>query len=137
MKSGLIWQNTLIWLGLFVFGFVNGTLREVGIKRLITEPYAHHLSVVTAIVIFSLYMWGIWNRTRIHTPAEALGIGVYWFILTAITEIFILNRWIAKLSWDEILETYNLAHAQLWPLVLIWIGILPWLMRRWKGPAAG
>jgi hypothetical protein len=136
MQRTLLLQNIFVWIGLFALGFANGALREIGLKRFVPEPYAHHLSVLTAIVLFSIYLSAIWNRTRIHTKSEALFIGLFWFILTVLTETFVLNRWISKLSWDEIGETYNLAQGQLWPLVLIWIGILPWLMRQWKGPAS-
>jgi hypothetical protein len=136
MGSALLLRNTFIWLGLFALGFANGALREVGIKRVIADPYAHHLSVLTAIVIFSIYVGALWNTTRIHKRSEALAIGLYWFVLTLLTETIVLNRWISQLSWDDIRETYNIAHAQLWPLVLIWIGVLPSLMRQWRGPAS-
>jgi hypothetical protein len=136
MNSALMPRNTLIWLGFLALAFANGALREAGIKRVIADPYAHHLSVLTAIVIFSIYIGALWNRTRIQSTREALAIGLYWFVLTLLTETFVLNRWMSKLNWDEIRATYDITQGQLWPLVLIWIGVLPWLMRHWKGPAS-
>lgn len=136
MSTALILQNTLIWLGLFTLGFVNGAIREVGIKRLVSEPYAHHLSVLTAIVIFTSYVFWIWQQTGIRSTQEAFMIGLYWLVLTVLTETFVLNRWMSKLSWEQILQSYNLTRGELWPLVVLWIGLLPLVIRFWKGPAA-
>lgn len=135
MNISLLRANTFIWLGLFGLAFFNGALREFGIKRLVHEPYAHHLSVLTAILIFTLYVFWIWNKTQIRTIRVAFMIGLYWFVLTVLTETFVLNRWISGLSWEQILKTYDLPHGELWPLVLVWIAILPSFALHRKGPA--
>ncbi|HYX35503.1 MAG TPA: hypothetical protein VE954_20600 [Oligoflexus sp.] len=136
MHLSLIPRNTLIWLGLFGLGFLNGALRELGIKRFVPEPYAHHLSALTALVIFTLYVFGIWNRTRIKNSREAVMIGLLWLVLTILTETFVLNRWISHLSWEQIFDTYNIARGELWPLVLLGIACLPWVALSHKGPSS-
>jgi hypothetical protein len=136
MTGILLRQNTLVWLGLLGLAFVNGTLREVGLKRLIPEPYAHYLSAFTAIVLFTLYVFAMWRRTHIQTRRAALGIGLYWFALTILTETFVLNRWLSGLSWEDIRQSYNLVQGELWPLVLIWIACLPLLAHFRNGPAS-
>ena len=136
MDTTLLGRSLIIWLGLFVLAFANGAIREVGIKRLIEEPWAHHLSALTAFVIFGGYVSLIWDKTRIVEFREAMWVGTLWFVLTVLTETLVLNRWVSKLSWDQILQTYNLARGELWPLVLIWIGLLPVLILKLKGPAA-
>ena len=127
MKINLIFisNNLLIWLGLFVLAFVNGALREMAIKRLVNEPWAHHLSALTAIFMFTFYIAYYWNKTGITNHADAFAVGLLWFILTVLTETFFLNRMISKLSWKEIRETYNIFKGESWPYVLIWILILP------------
>lgn len=133
MGSELLKRNLLIWVGLFILAFTNGAIREVGIKRVIEEPWAHHLSALTSILIFGGYAWILWNKTRITSIQEAAWVGAIWFALTLFTETFVLNRLMSKLSWDQILQSYNLARGELWPLVLIWIGALPVLIFKIRG----
>lgn len=124
----LLKRNFIIWLGLFILAFINGAIRELGIKKIIDEPWAHHLSAITAIVLFSFYVFFLWSKTGIKTSYEALMIGLFWFTLTVLTETFLLNRYISKLSWKEVLETYNVLEGRSWPLVLFWLLILPWIV---------
>ena len=107
MKS-LFKRAFLIWIGLFVLAFVNGAIREIGIKKFIDEPWAHHLSALTAVILFGIYVFIIWHKTKIETPKEALAVGGFWFLLTILTETFVLNRWISGLTWDQVIQTYNI-----------------------------
>lgn len=124
MKN-LFKASSLVWLLLFCGAFANGIIREVLIKRWIEEPWAHHISAVTAILILSFIVFLMAKRLNILRPQEAIGVGIYWFVLTVLAETFLLGRWLGNQSWDQILENYNLAKGNLWPLVLLWIGLLP------------
>jgi hypothetical protein len=135
MITDLLKRNFIIWLGLFVLAFANGAIREVGIKKFIGEPWAHHLSALTAFLIFGSYVWFLWGKTKITATEEAVWVGAFWFFLTVLTETFVLNRWVSKLSWEQILQSYNLARGELWPLVLVWVGLLPIIVQKIKGPA--
>ncbi len=131
----LIKRSLLIWLGLFALAFVNGAIREIGLKKFIGEPWAHHISAITAFFIFGVYVLLLWNKSKIKTSKDALFVGGMWFLLTILTETFVLNKWISKLSWEEIIQTYNFSRGELWPLVLVWIGVLPSVVRFFRGPA--
>ena len=135
METPILQRALLIWLGLFAIGFANGTLRELLIKKFIQEPWAHHLSALTAALFFAAYIWGIWQKTMIVNATQAATIGALWFVLTILTETFVLNRWISGLSWNQILQTYNVASGELWPLVLIWIGVLPVIVFYLRSPS--
>lgn len=137
LSAALLRRALLLWLGLFALAFVNGALREIGIKRVIGEPTAHQLSALTAFLIFSAYGWAVWPKTRIVTTADAWWVGALWLVLTILTETSVLNRWTSHLSWDQILQTYNLGRGELWPLVLVWVGLLPVVLRALLGPAKG
>jgi len=130
----LLKRSTLVWFGLFALAFFNGALREVGIRRFLEEPFAHHLSAVTAVLLFTAYISAIWRKTKILSRTQAVWVGWYWFTLTILTETFLLNRWVSKLTWEQILQTYNLAQGELWPLVLLWIAALPVVLWIAKGP---
>ena len=135
MSADLVKRVLLVWLGLFVVAFVNGALREVLIKRVVAEPMAHHLSALTAVVLLSAYTCAVWPRTAIESWRQALLVGALWFVLTVLTETFVLNRWTSNMTWDEIVRSYDVMRGELWPLVLLFIGALPAMMFGVRGPA--
>ena len=123
------WKRaTIAWLGFFILAFVNGTIRVVAITPLIGETWAHPLSVATGISLFTIYAYLIWKWLGIKTVGLSLAVGAYWLVLTVIAETFLINRWMSGMSWQQILQTYNLVEGQLWPLVLLWVGLLPLIL---------
>jgi hypothetical protein len=134
--TALILRSTLLWVGLFVLAFTNGALREVVWKKVvgIKEPVAHWLSCLTGTALWTAFVWLTWNMSGIRSIKEAALVGGYWFVLTVLTETFVINRLMAKLTWEQIIETYNVAKGQLWGLVLIWIGVLPVVVFSLKRP---
>lgn len=123
------WQKiTLIWLGFFVLAFINGALREILIKRFIKEPWAHHLSAFTAITLFSCFAFALRDYVHPETSQIAIWVGLYWLVLTVLAETFIVGRLLGKQSWNEIFDNYNILKGNLWPFVLIWVGLLPLLV---------
>lgn len=117
---GPVWA----WFGLLVLAFINGALREVGMKQLmgIQEPLAHQLSCLTGVFLWTLFLVLIWNRLKISTLEKSLWVGAGWLAATALFETFVLNR---NLSWTEILQTYNFLQGEFWGLALLWIGLMP------------
>lgn len=132
-KMSLLKRAVLMWLGLFGLAFVNGALREVVFVPIFHEPLAHQLSAATALALFTAVVWGFWNRLGIHSYADGLLVGGFWFVLTILVETFLLNRWMGKLSWQQIGRSYDLTRGELWPLVLIGLALLPLVVRRYKG----
>lgn len=121
---------TVIWCGFFVLAFVNGALREIGLKQFIQEPWAHHVSVVTGILFFTVYLYFVWHKAKVETLKEAVLTGCYWLNLTVLAETFIVGRLIGKQSWEQIFSSYNLMQGNLWPLVLVWVAALPVIFHR-------
>ena len=46
-------------------------------------------------------------------------------------------RLVAKQSWSELMADYDISKGRTWPLVLVWIGVGPAVMRRRATRAAG
>lgn len=125
-----LWKRvTLIWLGFFVLAFANGALREGLIKPFTGEPSAHRLSVATGLALFTAYLWLVWKHTRIATRGQAIATGLYWFVLTVLVEALVIDRAMSRMSWEEIARTYDVSRGELWPLVVVWMGVLPLAMR--------
>lgn len=94
---------------------------------------ARRLSALTIASIFTAYVVLVWRATGITTQARAFAVGAYWFVATMATEAIVLNRWMGGMSWRAILTTYNVLAGELWPLVLIYVGVLPALVHAIKG----
>jgi hypothetical protein len=119
-----------MWLVLAILAIANGTLREFGLKQFITEPWAHHLSAGTAILIIFLATFLFFKIFRsMFRLKDAIVIGLYWIILTVAFE-FLFGHFVSGTSWEELLQMYNLASGNLWVLVLIAIGLSPFVAMR-------
>jgi hypothetical protein len=68
------------------------------------------------------FVFWVWEKLFIDQIQQAVLVGIGWLAATALFETFILNR---KLTWVEIIHTYDLGAGELWGLVLLWIGFLP------------
>jgi hypothetical protein len=43
---------------------------------------------------------------------------------------FLYSHYVGSHSWEELLANYDIAHGNLWPLVLLWVLIAPYLFYR-------
>lgn len=112
------------WLGGAAIGVANGVAREATYGRRVGERTAHQVSGVTAAAAFGLLFAGLQRRWPLRDTREALGVGAAWTAMTVGFE-FGFGRLVAKQSWAELLEDYDLRAGRTWPLVLAWIGVGP------------
>lgn len=114
----------LFWFVLLVIAFTNGALREIVYKGIVGEPWAHHISVVSGIVIVGIavrYAVKKWNFTSLR---QAIAVGAIWFVLTEIFEVLlILSNPTNTLA--DFFQAHNIAAGEMWPVFLLWIGISP------------
>jgi hypothetical protein len=116
------------WGGGALIGVANGVLREATFAKLLSERAAHAASGATAVLAFAGYFSVLQRRWPIPTSGEALRIGGSWLAMTVAFE-FGFGRAVAKESWQELLDDYNLAEGRTWPLVLAWIALGPAVVR--------
>jgi hypothetical protein len=116
------------WGGAALIGVANGVLREATFAKLLSDRAAHATSGATAVMAFGGYFSALQRRWPIPTTGEALRIGGSWLAMTVAFE-FGFGRTVAKQSWQELLEDYNLAEGRTWPLVLAWIAVGPATVR--------
>jgi hypothetical protein len=129
-------RATIMWLALLALAFLNGALREFGLKPFLSEPVAQLVSASTGISMMTFAVRFAWKWIAIPSIAKAAFIGLSWLIATALFETFLLNRWIGDLSWEEIRQTYNVSSGEVWPFVLFWVGLLPLANFVWDTMAA-
>ena len=116
------------WGGGALIGVANGVLREATFAKVLSGRGAHAASGATAVMAFAGYFSALQRRWPIPTTVEALTIGGAWLALTVAFE-FGFGRTVAKRSWEELFDDYNLAKGRTWPLVLAWIALGPAVVR--------
>jgi hypothetical protein len=124
------------WLGGPVLGIANGVAREATYKDRLGDLPAHQASTATLIALLGLYMAALDRRWPIPTRQTAWAIGGVWTALTALFEVA-LGRLVARNSWLEILEQYDLPHGRVWVLALLWTAVGPASVREVRTRRAG
>jgi hypothetical protein len=115
----------LAWLLMPVIGIGNGALRAVGYQNALGDALAHQVSCLTGILFFGSYVWFISRRWPFASGGQALIVGITWMGLTIAFEFgfgLLMGNSLATLLAD-----YNVFAGHLWPLVLLTIGIAPYL----------
>jgi hypothetical protein len=123
------WQWLPAWVGGAVIGVVNGVARDATYGRRLPPARANQLSALTAVLLFAHYFEALERRWPITTEREARILGGAWLALTVSFE-FSFGRLMAKKSWDELTDDYDIRRGRLWPLVLASIALGPEIARR-------
>ena len=113
---------------MLVLAFINGTARDLGYKKYVSELTAHQISTFTLIILFAFYIGFVINRFPPVSSKQAVYVGLFWLILTLSFEFgFGLMR---GNPLSKLLEDYNLLKGRLWILIPIWITVAPYLFYR-------
>jgi hypothetical protein len=119
----------LAWFPMLIIAIANGMVRQSLYAPVVGDLAAHQISTVIAIVLFGLYIrWGI-RRWAPASPSQAVAIGIVWFLMTVAFE-FLFGRFVAGHPWETLIANYDLSAGRLWPLVLVWLAVAPWLFHR-------
>ncbi|MBI5005510.1 MAG: hypothetical protein HZB95_00135 [Nitrosomonadales bacterium] len=117
------------WFVLLVVAMINGGLRDLTYGRHVSELLAHQLSCLSGILLFAVV---IRQYVRIWPPVsarEAWHIGLFWMALTVAFE-FLFFHYVGGHSWAVLLANYDMSAGRLWPLILLWVAVAPYLFYR-------
>jgi len=132
VANNTLLKYVLAWVPMVFIGIGNGILRQTTYGRFTDELLAHQISTITAIAFFGLYVWFLITRWPIPTSGQAFAIGLIWLVLTVAFE-FIFGHYIMGHPWARLLQDYNILEGRLWSLVLLWITVAPYVLRRLAG----
>ena len=118
----------LAWLGASVLGIVNGGVRDFAYEERVGESTAGQISTGTLIALLALYFWILQRRWPLASRREALSVGAIWVALTVLFE-FGFGAAAEGLSWEQMLEPYDVTEGNVWLLVLVWIALGPVTVR--------
>ena len=121
----------LIWIPMVLIAIANGAARDLWYGKHFAVPFAHQLSTLTALLLFSLYIWAVLRIFPLQSSRHAVAIGLMWLGLTIAFE-FVFGHYVAGLSWSRLLSDYNVLAGRLWLLIPLWLAIAPYVFYRLK-----
>ena len=127
MKTLLIYATG--WTGMVFLAILNGAIREKAYGPFMQELSAHQLSTVIGMILFGGYIWILTGAFLIKSSRQAFWIGCMWLIMTLLFE-FGFGHYVMGYPWSRLFHDYNLMKGRVWPLVLIWTAIAPYVFYR-------
>ena len=127
----MVLKYTLSWVPMIFIAIANGAIRQFVYGPQMSELSAHQISCATAVLLFFVYALCLARLMPLNNPRQALGIGLIWVTLTVAFE-FCFGLFIAGHSLERLLHDYNLAAGRLWPLVLVNLLVMPYIVFRIK-----
>jgi hypothetical protein len=122
----------LAWFVILLFAIANGGLREALLIPWLGEPIGMALSGLLLIMIVFILAALIVERFGRGGITKFLAIGAAWLVMTVLFEV-VLGRFIQGRPWSVIRDQYTFADGNLWPLVLLGVGLAPMTMAKAKG----
>ena len=122
---------TLAWVPMVFIAIANGIARDKGYQRYVTELRAHQISTLIGAGLFTIYTWALSLRWPLESTAQAFAIGAIWLVLTIAFE-FLFGHFVAKVTWRKLTMDYHLLKGRVWVLILLWLFVLPYLVRRFR-----
>jgi hypothetical protein len=119
----------IVWFVLLLVAMVNGAVRDFTYGRRLSELLANQVSCITGILLFAIVIRQYVRFWPPQSAREAWGIGLFWMALTVAFE-FLFFHYVAGHSWSELLANYDIVHGRLWPLILVWVAVAPYVFYR-------
>jgi hypothetical protein len=117
------------WFVLLLVAVVNGGLRDFTYGKHVAELLAHQISCVIGILLFAVVISRYVRRWPPASAREAWFIGAFWMALTVAFE-FLFFHYVGGHSWEELWANYDMVSGRLWPLILLWVLVAPYLFYR-------
>lgn len=124
MSLSLFFKVLGAWLLMLIVSILNGTARDFGYGKHLSELRAHQLSTFISILVLGAMMWLFTSRYRPSSIKAAWLLGMLWAGLTLAFE-FLFFHYVGKHSWTELLANYNVFHGRVWVFVVLWLFSAP------------
>lgn len=118
------------WLVLAVVMSANGILRELALERWMPESIAGWISLLLGLVlILVVTRIGFREIPASYPTPSLLLVGAFLIALTIVFE-FTIGMLLDKKSFVELANAYAFWNGELWPVVLVVLGLTPVI---WRG----
>ncbi len=123
----------IAWFVMLLVSILNGTLRDFTYGKHLPELLAHQLSTASSIVLLGGVIFLYARRWAFTSARQAWQTGLFWMSLTVAFE-FLFFHYVGGHSWQVLLANYDMSEGRLWPLILLWVAIAPYLAFRFFQP---
>lgn len=123
-----------IWACFIPIAILNGLIREKCLAPLLGHRLALPLSGITGAALFFLFTWFSLPWLGPLKPSRYRLIGLAWLAMTVLFES-LFGRLVARKSWGELLQAYDISTGNLWLMVLLVIAVSPFLAAKLRGMA--
>lgn len=135
MNNGMLsisWTRLIVvWVCMAIAMTANGIFREAVIKRMLSATAADVLSAVLGIIIIGVITRiGFSVISATATTGSLLATSVILVLLTVAFECTI-GILVDHKSWSDLAGNYAIWRGQLWPIVLGFLAVTPFLWGRW------
>jgi len=131
----MITKYLLVWFLLAIVAIANGIVRQSTYGKSVSDLAAHQISTITAILASGAVVWFVNRFWPIEAASQARAIGFSWLVLTIVFE-FGFGHYVAGHSWNTLLADYNLLKGRVWPLFLVWVTVMPFVIYKVAAKAA-
>ena len=126
----MIKKSILIWLSIIPLAILNGGFREKYLLTWAPENYAVPISGIILCLLIFIVSYIFIPRIGKGKPETYWKIGALWVILTIVFETILGLAMGSTLT--ELLEAYDVTTGNLWLLIVLLIGIMPWTVAKIK-----
>ncbi|RYZ55539.1 MAG: hypothetical protein EOO14_13150 [Chitinophagaceae bacterium] len=113
------------WLPMLLLAVGNGVFREAVLRKQMSLEKAHQFSTLLLISLLGIYSFLFVTWYPPASAGKALLTGAIWMVLTLFFEAS-FGRY-RGVSWQALLQEYNLFKGKLWALVPLSILLFPLL----------
>jgi hypothetical protein len=126
----MIKKSILIWLTIIPLAILNGALRQEILSPWLGETIARPLSGIILCLLIFIVSWILIPRIGKGKQKKYWQIGILWIVLTIVFET-ILGLTMGN-TLAELIKAYDITTGNLWLLVVLFMGIIPWLVAKKK-----
>jgi hypothetical protein len=126
--ESMIKKSILIWLSIIPLAILNGGLRENFLTPWLRENYAQPVSGIILCLLIFIVSFVFIPRIGKGEAKTYWKIGFLWIGLTLVFET-LLGLALGG-SFGELLQAYDITTGNIWLIVVIFTGIVPWLIAK-------
>lgn len=126
----MVKKSILTWLSIIPLAILNGGLREAFLNPRLEESQSQIISGLILLSLIFVVSLIFIPRIGKGTKKTYLKIGLLWVTLTVVFET-VLGLAMGN-SFGELLKAYDITTGNLWLIIVIFTGIVPWLIARIK-----
>jgi len=126
----MVKKSMLVWLLFVPLAIINGAFREGVLGPWIGERIALPISALILCILVFIVSYIFIPRLGRGSSKTYLTIGALWVLATVIFETVL--GLLMGITINEIIDAYNVTTGNLWLIVVIFIGIVPFLIAKIK-----